>query len=222
MSTTEGFSTDLATAFIVSLPHNGGSTELRAFHEVRKGPAQQHFLRRSEQGIDAEQMAKAMQWAEAMSRSGSAIYYGINPRARDATSGKREDCLRWRFLGLDIDAVRKGGMMATDEQKAITRTVAAEIVAWLGEVGIAGITAIDSGNGIQLLLPVDLPMTDESDDLAAHLEEIVRERFSRPEIRIDHTHDCPRIFRLPGSLNRKGKPHRMAKIIHLPTSEGQP
>ena len=126
-------------------------------------------------------------------------------------------CRRW-FL-IDCDAVRKSGISSTDEEHQLALDKAKEIRSFLAEDGWPEPIMLDSGNGAQMLYRIDLPANDEG------LCKSVLEKISlasSDKVNVDLTVFNPaRLWRLPGTMNRKGdsiptRPHRMAKILEIP------
>ncbi len=77
----------------------------------------------------------------------------------------------------------------------------------------------DSGNGWHLCYPICLPVDDHSNTLLKSMLYGLQERCGNEFASVDtSTHDAPRIWKLYGTLARKGpetdaRPHRLAKLI---------
>ena len=161
------------------------------------------------------------------------VYFTPNPvnpalLARAANrikpAGKNEstadaDILRRRWLLIDCDAVRPSGISASnvEHEAALYKTI--EISDGLSSMGLPEAVMIDSGNGAQLMYRIDLPVEDD-DLVKSCLQALVP--AGSDEVKIDvSVHNPARIWRLPGTINRKGddipeRPHRMAQIISAP------
>ncbi|MBM3946419.1 MAG: AAA family ATPase, partial [SAR202 cluster bacterium] len=125
-----------------------------------------------------------------------------------------------RWLLVDVDAACPSGVSssAAEHQAAIERAQAVKSA--LMADGWAAPILMDSGNGAALLWRVDLPAKD--DGLVKKCLEAVAFRFSDDGAEIDRSVFNPaRIYRLPGTWNRKGdnisaRPHRTARILESP------
>ena len=163
------------------------------------------------------------------------IYYTPNPvhpallaraanRFRDM--GQRDpstadkDIPRRRWLLIDCDAVRPSGISSSDAEHQAAADKAAEIRDGLASMGFPAPVEIDSGNGAQLMYAVDLPGGTDDTICKAILQNL--QAVNSPAVDIDETvFNAARIWRLPGSVNRKGdpipdRPHRRARIIAFP------
>ncbi|MCX5643213.1 MAG: YfjI family protein [Phycisphaerae bacterium] len=139
---------------------------------------------------------------------------------RADTTTSDGDIVAYCLFAVDIDAVRKAGISATDEEKAHAREVAMRVIAWFAERHIRCILA-DSGNGYHLLIPTT-PYTGEGVAEASRkarvLLKVLDSKFSTDHAKIDTDVFNPaRIFKLYGSLAMKGdpiedRPHRWASI----------
>lgn len=74
----------------------------------------------------------------------------------DATTSDA-DITRRRWLPIDIDPVRPGGVSSTDIEHERALGKAKEIAAWLTDLGFPEPGRGDSGNGAHLLYRIDLP-----------------------------------------------------------------
>lgn len=165
------------------------------------------------------------------------IYVTLNPltpavlgRARyvfkhDKLIGaKDEEVLCRRWLPIDCDAKRVSGVPSSEDEHAHALAKARDIRDGFASMGWPDSIFIDSGNGAQLLyrLP-DLPLG--SDLVKRTLEAL--QPCSDDHVEIDQTVFNPaRIWRLPGTLNRKGDPcpeqlrhHRPSRVLVLPAAD---
>ena len=129
------------------------------------------------------------------------------------------DIIKRRWLLIDCDAVRKSAIASSDEEHQAALDKAVEVQSGLSSIGWASPIMIDSGNGAQLMYRVDLP-ADDGGLIQSAIHEITK--ASSDQVDIDLTvYNPARIWRLPGTMNRKGdhterRPHRMAKILSIP------
>lgn len=118
----------------------------------------------------------------------------------------------------DFEIPRRGDCAATDVEKDRALAAARKAYADLKKRGISS-TIIDSGNGIYVYIPVDLPNTTENRKLVAAATEAFKRMFAAPGVEVDTTAKNPsRVLGIPGTLNAKGtntpaRPHRMRKLL---------
>ena len=155
------------------------------------------------------------------------IYFTLNPinpallsrcanrlayAEKNATTSDRH-VLRRRWLLVDVDFDRPGGVSASDIEKEAAHKKAIEIFDFLKERGWPQPVAADSGNGFHLLYRVDLPCDDGN--LIEQVLYVLANRFGGGGVKIDRSVFNPaRIARLYGTLAAKGdstaeRPHRM-------------
>jgi len=139
---------------------------------------------------------------------------GQEPTTSDA------DILARRWLLLDFDAVRPAGISSTDAEHQAALARATEVRDWLVSLGWPEPITVDSGNGAQALYRVDLPVDDGG--LVQRCLAALAAAVDDGTVRLDQAvHNPARIWRLPGTWNRKGdsmpdRPHRMAMVIAAP------
>ncbi|MBI3863737.1 MAG: AAA family ATPase [Planctomycetia bacterium] len=132
-----------------------------------------------------------------------------------------------RWLPLDIDPARPVvGIPATQEEYERAAVVREKLYEWLRGFGLPEMIEADSGNGVLLLLPVDLPNDDESKELCRRFLlacEQHREKLNWGEgAKIDCSmFNAARVSRLMGLKNRKGdntpeRPHRCSRVTFVP------
>lgn len=138
----------------------------------------------------------------------------IKPAMRNETTSDHDIAER-RWLLLDIDPDRPAGIASTDAEHAAALAFGQALVAslpWPAPI------LLDSGNGCQALYR--LP-SGADDDLSARTLKALAP-MADGTCHIDQAvHNPARIWRLPGTWNRKGdslpdRPHRLATIISLP------
>lgn len=158
------------------------------------------------------------------------VYIGRALRNRRGGS-KAEDVSILQAISFDLDPVRKAkGSPSTDSERDITIRAAHGLRD--GYLSGAG-CIVSSGNGAQILCPLDRPGSGADGCRAVERGHRELERECRkyltanPEYSastvLDAQYDIPRIIKLPGSMSRKGvadetHPHRRA--MFLPELQG--
>lgn len=146
-------------------------------------------------------------------------------RGRDDSAGTTADhnIVRRLWLPIDLDPVRPADVSATDAERDLASTRAAQVAAYMSAEGWPAPVHVDSGNGRHLLYSIDLP-PDEDRLVERMLGELGR-RFSDSTVKLDTTnHNLSRIWKLPGTVARKGdhvpqigRPHRLARLLEAST-----
>jgi len=135
----------------------------------------------------------------------------------ETTSGKDIICRRW--LLIDCDAIRPAKISASEAEHDAALYKAMEIKDGLKSMGWTTPIFMDSGNGAQLMYRIDLP-SDDNGLVQACLNAI--SAAGDDKVKIDQAVFNPaRIWRLPGTMNRKGdevddRVYRMAKFMEIP------
>jgi P4 family phage/plasmid primase-like protien len=141
----------------------------------------------------------------------------------DATTGDA-DIIRRRWLPIDIDPVRPGGVSSTDIEHDRALGKSDEIAEWLAGLGFPGPVRGDSGNGAHLLYRIDLPNDESSKNLVKQCLVTLDVLFSDPLVSVDAAnYNTGRIWKLYGTMARKGdhtaeRPHRRSRILSVPDS----
>ncbi|MEI8244605.1 MAG: DUF3987 domain-containing protein [Lentisphaerota bacterium] len=141
-------------------------------------------------------------------------------QAKKGESTSDNHILSRRWFLIDCDAVRPAGISSSDSEHALALARARQIKEYLTSIGFSLPLLCDSGNGAQLMYRIDLPADDNN--LLHRCLASLDHRFSDASVNIDMTVFNPsRIWRLPGTWNRKGdnmpeRPHRMASLLELP------
>jgi hypothetical protein len=140
--------------------------------------------------------------------------------AKETTQDK--DILRRAYLLIDLDAKRKSGISATDEQHDAALDCARLINADFAALGWARPRSVDSGNGAHLIYRIDLPNDkDAQSELRAFLKSL-GSKYDDESVQVDQTvFNAARIVKLPGTMARKGadmpdRPHRRSHLLDLP------
>lgn len=133
-----------------------------------------------------------------------------------------KDVTRRRWLYVDCDPVRPAGISATSAEQALAMDRAEQVREWLLEHFCSEPIVAMSGNGGHVLVPIDLPNTDESLLLIKTILEVISQKFSDAAVDIDQSVcNAARICRLYGTTARKGdstpeRPHRISELRHVP------
>ncbi len=141
-------------------------------------------------------------------------------RAGNRRGTSKDDIERRTAFYLDCDPVRPPGSAATEEEKSAALDVAQGVVAYLAERGWPEALLDDSGNGYQAVYRIDLPTDDGG--LVKRVLTALSSKFDNDEVTVDlSVADASRLFRLPGTFNRKGhhateRPWRLARIVSAP------
>lgn len=128
-------------------------------------------------------------------------------------------------LVFDFDPVRPSGMPSTDAELAAAVEVRNRFVNGLHGIGWARPAVAVSGNGAHAIYRCRFPVTAESKEMLRHVYTGLADRLSTTQVHFDPVVRNPgRIWRLYGSLNRKGtptpdRPHRVASVA-LPARWG--
>lgn len=206
------------------LKKEGEVTELRILKTTR-GTISGYF-------DDNEQLAEN---AAEHDESVPAIYFTLNPvkldllsrasnriisRAKLTTSDTDIECRRW--FPIDFDPVRPSGISSTDEEHQAARIMAKKVQQFLADRGWSEPVVADSGNGVHLLYPIDLPNDDESTMLIKTALEALDFQFSNETVNVDKgVFNAARIWKLYGTMACKGdhteeRPHRLSQILTYP------
>ena len=151
--------------------------ELRAFPKGRKRTVAGYF-----DGAHRADLARA---AVGLNKHGAAVYVTLNAvdpqllgryanRVEQYANATTTDAniARRRWILIDLDPVRPKDTAATDAQVQAARAAMIACAEWLDERGWPAPTIAESGNGMHLLYPVDLP-NDEATTQAINLEKAV-------------------------------------------------
>ncbi len=139
----------------------------------------------------------------------------------DATTSDA-DITRRRWLPIDIDPVRPGGISSTDTGHDRALGKAEEIAGWLTALGFPQPVRGDSGNGAHLLYRIDLPNDEPSKNLIKQCLVTLDLLFSDLLVSVDPAnYNAGRIWKLYGTMARKGDhtaghPHRRSRMLSVP------
>ena len=169
--------------------------------------------------------------ASELSSNGCQVYVTLNQvnpdllaraanriEAFPASTTSDKDIAQIRWLPLDFDPVRPSGVSSTDEEKEAAKLCTSEVRKYLQAKGWPDPVMGDSGNGWHLLYAVDLPATQESQNLIKGTLEALAFQFDNDKVKVDTSvHNPARIWKLYGTVARKGdpvpdRPHRLSRI----------
>ncbi len=193
----------------------GSTVEMRVLFECRR-PIVRHY-----RSTQLDQMARD---AMRQSKGAKGIYWLLNPLPADWEGGtaKDVDIVRRRWLLVDCDPKRKGGVSATEAEKSLAHEKTKAVYRELKARGWPRAIVADSGNGWHLLFRIDLPADDGG--LVARCLKTLDRMFSDEGVDIDTTvGNASRICKLYGTSASKGentpeRPHRVSQIIRIPQS----
>ena len=120
-----------------------------------------------------------------------------------------DDVTRRRYLLIDIDPTRKGGISATPAEREDSLRTAHAVVSFLSDtLGLPEPALIgSSGNGAFGLYRIDLPNDDDATDLVKRCLKALQALFGTPQVTIDQVVSNPaRIMKIPGTITAKGDP----------------
>ena len=211
----------------LALLHEPGSVaELRVPHTPRR-TVSGYFT-------DRNKLANA---AGVWSGKAPGVYVTVNPVKRDllarsdnrvrvyarATTGDADVvCRRW--LPVDFDPVRAGGISSTDTEHKAALARARDFRDWLLTLGFppAAILLADSGNGAHVLVRIDLRNDVAARTLVQRCLEAAAFAFNDDQVLVDvGVFNAARIWKVYGTLAAKGenlpeRPHRFARLLEVP------
>lgn len=145
----------------------------------------------------------------------------IGLKKGDPTTHDNEVAAR-RWMLIDVDPRRSKGISSTDKEIQAARATAMLIKSELEANGWAGIVEALSGNGIHLLLRIDMP-NDEATRKQLHaFYAYLSDKYTDDKCIVDPViFNAARVVKLYGTMTRKGdptpdRPHRRSTIIELP------
>ena len=148
----------------------------------------------------------------------------LTPYAKQTTADGDIDRRIW--LPIDIDPQRPAGVSASLAEKEAACALAEEVKTYLCQAcGWSQPVVTDSGNGMHLLFPVDLPNDTSSRDLIRKILQALDFLFSNEKAKIDlTTFNAARIMKLYGTMAVKGdhtsdRPHRRSSILSFPEEQ---
>lgn len=155
--------------------------------------------------------------------SGRACY---NKIVRSAKTIKDVDIKYRRWLFIDIDPIREGGVKdiaSTNEEMEASKVVAREVRSYLRAEGFPSPVVCESGNGTHLLFRVNNePNNNEIDSIFGNFLSYLSFKYSTSAVDIDvKVKNAARLTKFYSSTSRKGgdtptRPHRQSRIIVIP------
>jgi putative DNA primase/helicase len=155
------------------------------------------------------------------------IYFTLNP-VREGLGDRAihvgHVLSRYWFL-VDIDrrkAIGTTELMATDEEKSLTLSLAGQVMDWLLLQGWPEPVMVDSGNGAHLLFRIDLENDELVRVLLGRALKGLAARWDNEHAEVDtKVHNASRVSKLPGTWVRKGpntpeRPWRLARLLWVP------
>lgn len=201
--------------------------ELRAFHKGRKRTDAGYF-----DGKHREALADA---AAKLNATGAAVYVTLNRldpqllgrycnRVENFASATATDAnvIRRRWLLLDFDPNRPKDTSATEPQLEAAKATARKCYQALQADGWPEPMAAESGNGMHLLFPLDLPNDNTSRDLVKGALAGLAARFDDDVVKLDQSvFNAGRITKLYGTVGTKGDPTpatpwRLSRLVSTP------
>jgi hypothetical protein len=192
-------------------------------------------LRRSWQGIDNRIYAGTSALQQSIKDSGESVE--TSPRLKHeviwtkegkkivhkmrTTSDDEADILSRRWIFLDIDAGQGPDENSSEEEKANAYAMAQAILGYLKAQGFPEPAFCDSGNGLHILVRVNLPNTKETTTLCKRFTKAIAQRFhgqfGKADVDVSVT-NSGRIIKSYGTLVYKGvntpeRPVRRSKVI---------
>ncbi len=196
-------------------------TEVGRALKILWGPDEWHELRALPSGRG--QVVKADEALPIVREfSDEQVYYSVNPVETGSERAKKTTVSFRRWFPVDVDTVKPKDAGSTEEEKIKAASVAGAILDHLLSIGWPAPLLIDSGNGWHLLYRIDLPADPFNKEVIKRCVYALGEKFSTAEVVIDRvTHDAARVFKLPGTMARKGpdtpeRPHRMCRLVYEP------
>lgn len=128
-----------------------------------------------------------------------------------------------RFIFVDIDSIKEEKKLsATRAEVNQARMTFDKVRQFLVENNLEEQMCIFSGNGFHIMLPVQMPNTNEYITLYKQFLKMLAYKFNTDTVKIDTSVANPsRLGKLVGTVAAKGepsveRPHRVSKLIHVP------
>lgn len=177
----------------------------------------------------------AASWAETFNKQGYKLYYSVNVMRRltseELEAGKRggaADVVEVFGFPVDIDVRTKIRPASDKEREPLPMTVAM-ILDYLNMIGLGKPIIIDSGNGVQLVIPFkpritmcDAKEQERVSNRFARFQAVLQQKFNTDEVKLDSVADLARVMALPGTLKWKldgisdftpERPNRTVKVL---------
>lgn len=167
------------------------------------------------------------------------VYSTLNPVKRDLLARAHNRVEEWakhttsdadierrRWIMIDFDPIRASGISSSDAEHETVIVLARKVKKMLRKAGWADPFLCDSGNGVHLLYPIDMPNDDYSRDLIKQLLGTLDWHYSDDKVCIDTSvYNAARICKVYGTQSCKGddtdeRPHRFSGLLEQPESVG--
>ena len=123
---------------------------------------------------------------------------------RNGLAVRDSDILHRRYLLIDFDRVANSQPATDDESNEVSAVAFPLEVDLFSSKGNDPLT-VDSGNGIHVYLPVDLPNDDASKAICKQLLKSFGSKYDTPTVKVDTSvYNAARITKVPGTIARKG------------------
>lgn len=138
------------------------------------------------------------------------------------TTTSDDDIIKYKWMLLDIDPVRRSGVSSSDAELTEAEALARRTIKYGREQGLPEPVVSMSGNGCHVLYKLDLPNTVETRQLIERTLKAYDLMFSTDTVKVDTSVFNPsRISKLYGTVAQKGassdeRPHRMSRIVQFP------
>ncbi len=201
--------------------------ELRAFHKGKKRTDAGYF--------DGEHRQELADAAVKLNAENAAVYVTLNQidpqllgrycnRIQEFAAATTTDVnvLRRRWLLLDFDPVRPKDTSATDAQLLAAKARGRACYQFLRDQGWPEPLAGESGNGLHLVYPIDLPNDTPSRDLVKGALSGLAARLDDAIVTVDQSvFNAGRITKLFGTVATKGDhtpltPWRLSRLVSTP------
>jgi hypothetical protein len=141
----------------------------------------------------------------------------LNKKTRAAATDAAVAFRDW--LLLDLDPIRPADLSATTVERVAARCVARSVAECLADAGLGGEVVVDSSNGFHLDCPILLPNDEPSTQLVQAILQGLQQRHGTDRAKVDtRVYNASRIWKLPGTVSRKGeptpeRPHRRSRLL---------
>ena len=182
--------------------------------------------------FDAEHRQDLAQHAARLNKAGAAVYINLNPidpqllgryanrieKYATATATDK-DVTRRRWLLLDFDPKRPKDTAATPAQLEAAKSLARESYRYLSSLGWPNPVTAESGNGVHLLYPVDLPNDAATASLMQAVLNELADKLDNDTVGLDRTvFNAGRVCKLYGTVANKGDntpaaPWRLSRLL---------
>lgn len=177
--------------------------------------------------FDGKRLPQMAERAVELERAGaSGVYFTPNPLRPDMATSKRaardQDVIARHWILIDVDPVRPEGLnkaAATEGERQQAWEVLDRCRNILDGAGFHSPVVGDSGNGWHLCYPVDLANDDGAKEQVRQLLRGLQKRCGTAQAKVDtSTFNASRIWKLYGTLSRKGqpsaeRPHRRSRLV---------